>query len=63
MPKAKTKQASGGARLKASGKCPVLLGLEPSLHDALKALAKAERRPLTQFIILRLEKLARKISN
>ena len=45
------KQASGGSRLKASGRKPVLLGLTPSEHSKVRRAAKIERRPMTQFLL------------
>lgn len=51
MAKKRTKQASGGARLKASGKRPVLLGLSSDDHAKLLAAAESEHRPLTQFLV------------
>jgi uncharacterized protein (DUF1778 family) len=50
-PTGKKKQASGGARLTASGKVPVLLGLRPEQAEALRAAAEKDGRPLTQFLI------------
>jgi len=47
---AKTKQTSGGARLKASGKVPVLLGLLPEEAEEIRAAAKLDGRPVTQFL-------------
>ena len=47
----KTPRKSGGARLVASGKKPVLLGLDPADHLLLSRAANAERRPLTQFLL------------
>lgn len=45
------KKLSGGASIKASGKSPVLLGLTPEQKDKLQAAAKADNRPLTQFLV------------
>lgn len=46
-----TKQASGGARLIASGKRPVTLGVPPDDHAILAEAAKLDGRPLTQFVL------------
>lgn len=51
MAKKKPTQASGGSRLVASGKKPVLLGLTPEDHAKASEAAQLERRPLTQFFI------------
>lgn len=52
MPKkSTTKQASGGARLKASGRVPVLLGLLPDQAETIRAAAAADGRPVTQFLV------------
>jgi uncharacterized protein (DUF1778 family) len=48
---AKNKQMSGGARLRASGKRAVLLGLTPEQHAAIRAAAESEGRPVTQFLV------------
>lgn len=45
------KPASGGARLIASGRRPVLLGLTADQHATIETAAKAERRPVTQFLL------------
>jgi uncharacterized protein (DUF1778 family) len=45
------RQRSGGARLLASGRRPVTLGVEPSDHDTLRKAAQLDRRPITQFLI------------
>lgn len=45
------KQSSGGARLIASGKKPVSLGIWPDDHAVLTAAAQEERIPLTMFLI------------
>ena len=54
MPKTPIKQRkrmSGGARLKASGKLPVLFGLTPTDKATLQRAAISERRPLSQFML------------
>ena len=43
--------ASGGKRLTASGRKPVLLGLTPEQHATLKAAAQKDGRPMTQFAL------------
>ncbi len=45
------KPTSGGARLKASGRHPVLLGLMPDQLATARAAANADGRPLTQFFV------------
>lgn len=50
MAKKKT-QASGGARLKAAGRHPVLLGLTPEQRAKIQAAAAADNRPVTQFLV------------
>ena len=45
------KQLSGGAKLKAYGKKPILLGVKPEVWEFLKKAALKELRPLTQFIL------------
>jgi len=63
---AKTKQASGGARLAAAGKQPILLGVTPEQKEKLKAAATTDGRPLTQFLVFHglqaAEKILKKIS-
>lgn len=54
-------QASGGARLIASGKRPVSLGLLPEQHEKLSAAAALDGRPLTQFLVFHGLKAAEKI--
>ncbi len=61
--KKKLKQASGGARLVASGKRPVTLGLRAVDYDLLKLAAEKENRHLTQFLIYHGLKAAKKLSD
>ena len=65
--KGPAKQASGGARLKAAGKHPVLLGLLPDQAEKIRAAAEADGRPLTQFFIFHglaaAEKILKNIAN
>lgn len=60
-------QKSGGSRLIASGKKPVLLGIEPEKHKLLSNAAIADGRPLTQFLLFHglvaAEKILKKIEN
>ena len=42
---------SGAAKMKAAGKLPVLLGITPEQKAQLKAAAKLEGRPLTQYVV------------
>ena len=46
-----TAAMSGGARLAASGKRPILLGVSAEQHDLLRAAADAESRYVTQFVL------------
>ncbi len=48
--KKKRKQMSGGAKLKASGKRAILLGVTPEQFEKLKFAASLEMRPVTQFV-------------
>ncbi len=57
----KPKQASGGARLAASGKKPITLGVTTEEHAELMEAAAQDRRPLTQFLLLHGLAAARKI--
>lgn len=45
------KPLSGGARLIASGRHPVLLGLQPDQLAKIRSAASADNRPVTQFLI------------
>lgn len=47
----KKKQASGGKRLAAKGRKPVLLALTPEQHATLFAAAALDNRRATQFLI------------
>jgi uncharacterized protein (DUF1778 family) len=46
----KRKQKSGGAKLKASGRKAILLGVAPGTYERLKEAAEIEMRPLAQFV-------------
>ena len=48
--KKKRKQLSGGAKMKASGKKAILLGVTPEQFDKIKLAASLEMRPVTQFV-------------
>jgi hypothetical protein len=54
------KQRSGGARLVASGKKPMLLGLTPEQHEEIRLAALSEERPMTQYVIHHVVAFARK---
>jgi uncharacterized protein (DUF1778 family) len=41
---------SGGAKLKASGRKAILLGVTPEQFDKIKLAASLEMRPVTQFV-------------
>lgn len=56
----KTKQASGGKRLGASGKKPILLGATREEWAVIHTVAKHERRPMTQYILHHIMELAAK---
>ena len=49
--KKKRKQLSGGAKMKASGKKAILLGVTPEQFDKIKLAASLEMRPVTQFVM------------
>jgi hypothetical protein len=57
---AKPKQASGGARLKASGRHPVLIGFLPDELADLRAAAEKDGRSVTQFVRHHILTVARK---
>ncbi len=48
--KKKRKQLSGGAKLKASGRKAIMLGVTPAQFDNLKLAASLEMRPVSQFV-------------
>lgn len=48
--KKKRKQLSGGAKLKAAGRKPILLGVTQEQYDKLKLAASLEMRPVSQFV-------------
>lgn len=50
MAKKPPKQASGGSRLIASGKKPVLLGVPKGEHARVTRAAKRKGVPLTQYV-------------
>lgn len=54
------KPKSGGARLVASGKKPILLGVTPEQYEKISTAAKADNRPITQYIIHHILKEAEK---
>ncbi len=45
------KQKSGGARMRDSGKIPVLLGLTASQRETIRSAAESDGRPVTQFLV------------
>lgn len=45
------KQASGGAKLKAAGKHPVLIGLTADQREKIQEAAATDGRPVTQFLV------------
>lgn len=49
--KRKRKAMSGGAKLKAAGKMPILLGVTPQQMKLFKKAAGLEMRPVTQWVI------------
>lgn len=51
-PPGRPKQISGGARLTASGRKPILLGVTQAELDTIRQAAQIDRRPVTQFLIL-----------
>ena len=55
------KPLSGGARMKASGKHPVLLGLTTDEREFLRRAAELDGRPLTQLFMFHTFAAARKI--
>lgn len=61
MSKKKSAQASGGARLKASGKWPQLLGWPERDRALIEEAAEADGRPLTQFVMHHAREAAKKI--
>lgn len=69
MPREKkpAKQASGGARLKASGKSAMLLGWSAEEKKKIEDAAKIERRPMSQFVmyysLMAAERILEKSSN
>lgn len=59
--KAKPKQASGSARIKASGKIPFLLALTPEERAWIEKGAKLDSRNLSQFLTYHAVAAARKL--
>lgn len=57
----KTKQLSGGARLKANGYKLIQLAVTEDELALLRAAAECERRPITQFILSHIFPIAKKI--
>lgn len=55
------KQASGGARLIACGKKPMLIGWTAEDRDTIERAAKAAGVPMTQFVQIHSIKAARRI--
>lgn len=49
--KAARKQLSGGAKMKAAGKLPILLGVTPQQMKLFRKAAALEMRPVTQWVI------------
>jgi len=47
----KKKQKSGGSRMMALGKKPIMLWVTPDEHARIKWAAEIDRRPMTQFIL------------
>ena len=56
----KPAQLSGGARLTASGKKPMLLGLTPEQHEEIRLASAAEGRPMAQYAVFHLGLAAKK---
>ena len=61
VPRKVAPRASGGARMMASGKRPVLLGLSPEQHEKVFAAARKDERPVTQFFVFHGLKAAERI--
>ena len=61
MAKTPKKPMSGGARIKASGKSPMLLGVLPEQKDILRKAAAIDGRPMTQFLLFHALAAAKKI--
>jgi uncharacterized protein (DUF1778 family) len=59
--KKKPKQASGGARLTASGKRPMLLGWPQEQAELIQAAALADGRKMTQFVMFHALQAAKKM--
>lgn len=54
------KRASGGARLTQAGYKPILLRLTPEQHERIRLAAEADKRPMTTFIEMAIEKFLEK---
>lgn len=52
---------SGGARMKAAGKSPILLGVTPEEKQLIQKAADLERRRMTEFLLFHGLAAARKI--
>jgi uncharacterized protein (DUF1778 family) len=61
MAKTPKKPISGGARIKLSGKSPVLLGILPEQKEVLQKAAELDGRPMTQFLLFHALAAAKKI--
>lgn len=59
--KREARQSSGGARMLAAGRKPMLLGLTPEQHDLAKRAAEREGLRMTQLAIRSLVAAAKKI--
>ena len=57
----KGKPASGGARLAAAGRRPMLIGWLPDQREKIQAAATADGRSMTQFVMFHALKSAEKI--
>jgi uncharacterized protein (DUF1778 family) len=57
----KPKPLSGGAKLKASGRKAIMLGVTPEQFDNIKLAASLEMRPVSQFVTFYAVQAAEKI--
>ncbi len=57
----KTKQASGGARLVASGRRPMTLGLTQEQYELIQAAAQKELIPMTALTLRSVVEASKKI--
>lgn len=60
MPK-RNPQPSGGARLSASGKKPMLIGWSEADHELIRQAAARQRCPMTSFVMLAAVEKAAKV--